>query len=176
MKIIIELDSNNDAADLAAIFDALAGRDEFKMHFDADKGAEPLEPSAPPAAFVPPPPPSDAPPVAPAAPPAKPTGPLDTTGLPWDERIHAGTKGTNKDGSYKRRKGCTDATFDTVSAELRAGIAASVPNVPASTESPAAVATDVADTPPPPPSDTRRPRPLPPRRPVRPRRPRPPEE
>lgn len=43
---------------------------------------------------------------------------VDTAGLPWDERIHASTKTTNKDGTWSRRRNTPDATFDTVMAEL----------------------------------------------------------
>lgn len=49
---------------------------------------------------------------------------LDAAGTPWDERIHASTKTTNKDGTWTRRRNTPDATFDTVMAELK-GIVAS---------------------------------------------------
>lgn len=67
--------------------------------------------------------------MAPAAPstlaPAAPTGKaLDTTGLPWDGRIHAGTQGTNKDGSWKAKKNLDPALKAQVEAELRAALAA----------------------------------------------------
>lgn len=45
---------------------------------------------------------------------------LDSNGLPWDERIHAGTKSKNQDGSWKKRKGVADDVMDAVTAELRA--------------------------------------------------------
>jgi hypothetical protein len=35
---------------------------------------------------------------------------LDSRGFPWVESVHAGTKGKNKDGSWKARKGVDDAT------------------------------------------------------------------
>ena len=44
---------------------------------------------------------------------------LDSNGLPWDERIHAGSKKQNKDGSWKARKGVGDETKKVVEAELR---------------------------------------------------------
>lgn len=47
------------------------------------------------------------------------TGDTDSTGLRWDERIHAGTKTQNKDGSWKKRKGVDPALVATVEAELR---------------------------------------------------------
>lgn len=77
-------------------------------------------------AFVPPAPNSASAPV-PAAPPAAPPAPgveLDKNGLPWDERIHAGTKTKIKDGSWKAKKGVDDATVAAVTAELRARLSA----------------------------------------------------
>lgn len=44
---------------------------------------------------------------------------LDTAGIPWDARIHAGTKTTNKDGTWSRRRNTPDATYDAVMAELK---------------------------------------------------------
>lgn len=46
--------------------------------------------------------------------------PRDKAGIPWDERIHSSTKGTNKDGTWSRRRNTSDATFDAVMAELKA--------------------------------------------------------
>lgn len=42
----------------------------------------------------------------------------DKNGLPWDERIHAGTKALNADGTWKKRRGVDDATIAAVTAEL----------------------------------------------------------
>lgn len=42
----------------------------------------------------------------------------DKNGLPWDERIHAGTKALNTDGTWKKRRGVDDATVAAVTAEL----------------------------------------------------------
>lgn len=44
---------------------------------------------------------------------------VDSNGLPWDERIHASTKNTNADGSWKKRRGVDAATVAQVEAELR---------------------------------------------------------
>lgn len=44
----------------------------------------------------------------------------DKTGLPWDARIHSGNKTINADGTWKKRKGVSDAIVDAVTAELRA--------------------------------------------------------
>lgn len=35
---------------------------------------------------------------------------LDSRGFPWVAEVHAGTKGKNKDGSWKAKKGVDDAT------------------------------------------------------------------
>lgn len=48
------------------------------------------------------------------------TGTHDSSGLPWDERIHASTKTINKDGTWKKRKGVQQVDVDAVEAELRA--------------------------------------------------------
>jgi hypothetical protein len=45
---------------------------------------------------------------------------FDATGLPWDERIHAGSKKQNADGTWKKRKGVQPVTVTEVEAELRA--------------------------------------------------------
>lgn len=45
---------------------------------------------------------------------------LDADGLPWDERIHAGTKSKNADGRWKAKKGINDpALVARVKAELQ---------------------------------------------------------
>ena len=56
---------------------------------------------------------------APAAAPA-----FDSTGLPWDERIHAGTKAVNADGTWKKRRGVQEIQVNQVEAELRAQVGA----------------------------------------------------
>lgn len=67
-----------------------------------------------------------------AAPPA-----FDKAGIPWDERIHASTKGMNQDGTWKRRRNTADVTYNIVMAELQAKATAgqqpaAAPQVPAS--------------------------------------------
>jgi hypothetical protein len=47
---------------------------------------------------------------------------LDSDGMPWDERIHAGSKTVNADGRWKRRKGVDDALYMTVVAEHKGSI------------------------------------------------------
>lgn len=44
---------------------------------------------------------------------------IDADGLPWDARIHAGTKTKNADGRWKRRKGVDDADYQRIVGELR---------------------------------------------------------
>lgn len=56
---------------------------------------------------------------------------FDTSGLPWDERIHAATKTANADGTWKkRRNGPTGAELAAIEAELRARTAAQPAPVP----------------------------------------------
>lgn len=76
---------------------------------------------------------------APAVQPVATVPAYDTAGIPWDGRIHSGAKSTNADGTWRRRKGITDADVTTVEAELRAmgmtrepvTAAATVPAAPA---------------------------------------------
>jgi hypothetical protein len=80
-------------------------------------------------AFVPPAPTAPGM-VAPTASAAAPTTPanvveLDSKGLPWDERIHAGTKSKLKSGEWKAKKQVEAALVASVEAELRARVAAS---------------------------------------------------
>lgn len=44
----------------------------------------------------------------------------DSTGLPWDARIHSTPAAKTNKGVWRKRRGLDDATFATVSAELRA--------------------------------------------------------
>ena len=80
-------------------------------------------------AFVPPAPPAPGM-VAPTVSAAAPLTPasvveLDSKGLPWDERIHAGTKSKLKSGEWKAKKQVEAALVASVEAELRARVAAS---------------------------------------------------
>ena len=94
----------------------------------ADAAPSPTVPAVPTAGVPLPPtvasvpaPPSTVPEV-PAAPlTSASSGELDIKGLPWDERIHAGTKAKNADGSWRQRRGLNDpALVARVEAELRA--------------------------------------------------------
>lgn len=55
----------------------------------------------------------------PATPAPANTAERDKDGIPWDERIHASTKTTNKDGTWTRRRNTPDEVFDAVMAELK---------------------------------------------------------
>lgn len=77
-----------------------------------------------------PPAPTNAPAAAAPSVPAAPSTPapaveLDSKGLPWDERIHAGSKAKVKDGSWRAKKEVDPALVATVEAELRASVAPS---------------------------------------------------
>jgi len=132
--------------------------------------ASPTVPEAPQVGVPPPPNVSQAPAPAPTAPvvsaaPTTPAPGVDSTGLPWDERIHAANKGTNTDGRWRKKKGLNDAAFiGAVEAELRtrATVATSlaqhapqfaadsgVAAAPPATVPPPPVLTDVVVPPPP---------------------------
>lgn len=58
---------------------------------------------------------------------------VDSRGFRWDERIHAGTKATNADGTWRNKRGVDKALLDSVEAEMRAGLgepAAEAPEAP----------------------------------------------
>lgn len=61
-----------------------------------------------------------------AAPPA-----TDATGMPWDERIHANTKGQNEDGTWRKKRKVDAALVAAVEAERRGGAVAAPAPVPA---------------------------------------------
>lgn len=121
----------------------------------------PTAPEVPPppatvaATVVPSPPVLTPAPVAPApSAPAVHTSPVggvetDTDGLPWDARIHAGTKNKNADGRWKAKKGINDPAFvERVKTELRQvmGNAPTVVSAPAGAGAVATVITPPAVT------------------------------
>lgn len=61
-------------------------------------------------------------------------GEFDKDNMPWDERIHAGTKSKNADGRWKRKKGVEDSMVAAVEGELKSSAPIAVPaqtgNVP----------------------------------------------
>lgn len=95
--------------------------------FGGAQPAAPLAPSTPPPAtpnIVVPPPPANTAPTTPthgaasSGAVASSVG-LDSKGLPWDERIHAGSKAKVKDGSWRMKKELDPAHVAAVEAELR---------------------------------------------------------
>jgi hypothetical protein len=85
--------------------------------------------------------------LAPAAPSAV---ELDTTGLPWDGRIHAGTptaKIKTKGGTWRTRRNTSDELLASVTAELRQAMAAGgAPAVPTPAAAPVAASPEPAPT------------------------------
>lgn len=47
------------------------------------------------------------------------TGPTDSKGFNWDARIHAKSKATNKDGSWRYKRGVDKGFIDQIEAELK---------------------------------------------------------
>ena len=96
------------------------------------------------------PPPVPVPPVPSVPTPAAPSAPagatspvvVDKNGLPWDERIHAGTKTQNADGSWRQRRGLDNPDYvASIENELRAALRV-VPLAPA-TAAPSAPTAEV---------------------------------
>ena len=95
-----------------------------------------------------PPPPPVAPP-APATPAATSSAPalvVDSEGMPWDERIHAGTKQKIANGSWRKKKGVDPSLVLQVEAELK-GFAALATPAPAAAPAPVAPPPPVAAAP-----------------------------
>lgn len=64
---------------------------------------------------------------------------LDSTGLPWDGRIHGSTKTKNKDGTWRAKKGLNDAALvKRIEAEIRATMAMPSPQPQPATAAPTA--------------------------------------
>lgn len=70
---------------------------------------------------------------------------LDAAGIPWDERIHAGTKTKTAKKLWTRKKGVDDALYDAVVASYKGTAPAAAAAAPATT--PAVTAPAVATTP-----------------------------
>ena len=66
----------------------------------------------------------------------------DKDGLPWDERIHASSKTLNADGTWRKKRGVSDAEVTQVEAQLRGVMA--IPAVPPPPPVPAAPAAPAA--------------------------------
>ena len=91
-------------------------------------------------AAAPPPPPNTPPP-----PVGAPSADRDSSGLPWDARIHSSKKTTNKDGTWKARKNIDAAEILAVTNELRA-----LTGQPAAAPPPPPTVAPVVAVPPPP--------------------------
>lgn len=95
----------------------------------ADTGPTPVSVASPPVSAAPTV-------VAQEPPPADTTSPasaavFDSAGLPWDERIHSGSKALNADGTWRAKRGLNDPAFKArVEVELRARSAAVPPPLP----------------------------------------------
>jgi len=81
-------------------------------------------------------------------------GAVDSTGLPWDARIHASNRSTNADGSWRRKRNLDDATYAAVVAELRGAktVSPPAPMVAATLAPPPPPPVPVAPPAPPPPA------------------------
>lgn len=104
------------------------------MEVDADAeaaaifGAPLLEVIRPTQVFTPEPP---APAPLAAVPPAPPVASaLDKAGLPWDERIHAGSRAKTADGSWRMKRGVDPAIVAQVEGELKALMGLPAPAIP----------------------------------------------
>lgn len=75
---------------------------------------------------------------------------VDSRGLPWDERIHASTKATNGDGSWRNKRGVDKALLDQVEQELSGSRPIPLPDAPVATASGADVAEAASEIPLPP--------------------------
>lgn len=84
----------------------------------------------------------------PSAPSATPPA-FDANGLPWDDRIHSGSKAVNKDGTWRYRKGVQEHVVTAVEAELKGRLL-----TPATPPAPAATVETVAAAPVPVPTTT----------------------
>lgn len=82
-----------------------------------------------------------------------PTTDLDSAGIPWDVRIHAGSKARMKaDNTWKLKPGVDKALVEQVKAELLGVQAVPVPPAPPVTLADAAAVSTVPQAPPPPPA------------------------
>lgn len=108
----IKTESTSELADIVAKLNGDQAKPDIKRVSDARIEIVDRAPVQNVPAPVPQPEPQDDEPTN-DAPPA-----TDKNGLPWDERIHAGTKALNADGTWKKRRGVDDATVAVVTAEL----------------------------------------------------------
>jgi hypothetical protein len=130
MALHIELSGDMTATELAAVsalIDVLRGE---KPRTVAEPVKVPEAKPVEPVKAIIPPPPVEAPPlvdtteefVRPDGP--EPVGDVDATGLPWDGRIHASTKTQKADKTWTQKRGVAADLVTSVTAELRANLAA----------------------------------------------------
>lgn len=163
MKITIDLDTENqaDLAALAALVASLGGRAPEAAPAPVAGRPAPPPPQPLPASeqmiadaaanrSAPPPPPADEDPGTVADPTT-----LDKDGIPWDARIHAGTKTQNKDGTWKKLRGVDEVLYGRIHGELQAQYAGNSAGQPIGT-------TGSGTAPPPPQSATTQTAPPPP--------------
>lgn len=165
MTIQITVSSETNETELMAIAALIAVlRGDATIRIPEERSH--VEPAPTPAPAAPPPPAADAAPPASDPPVTDPptsealiqseanraagaaaTGELDANGIPWDARIHAGTKVKNADQSWRTKRGADPALVASVTAELKAAAqqppAADAPPPP-SEPAPAATAADAA--------------------------------
>lgn len=67
---------------------------------------------------------------------------FDSTGLPWDERIHSGNKTKNPGGEWRTKKGVDKGLLASVTAELRAAVGNAAVPVASASPTNAAVSVD----------------------------------
>lgn len=162
----LEFDSGNalELAGIAALIATLRGEERrFAViaHDDIEnpkidiqpKAAEPIAPPPPPAADPAPNAPAPVAPPPPASSSAVPASDIerDSSGLPWDERIHSSSKDKIANGTWRKRRNVPDETFHSVTAELRNANAARTMAAAAPLVAPPPPVADPAPNVPPPP-------------------------
>lgn len=112
-------------APIAAPFTAAAVPPPIAPVASTDSSPAPTTAFAQAAAIVPPPATTAVPPTASPAPAG--SGERDSKGMPYDGRIHSGTKAKVADGTWRYKRGVGDVYIAQVEAELRGAAAAPVP-------------------------------------------------
>lgn len=137
-------------AEVEKLASAAAHEETVRQTIAAELPAEdPAPPVVPPGAFVPPAPPTTEQP--------GPAAELDRDGLPWDQRIHAGSKALNVDGTWRLKRNTDPDLIESVKAELKAAMSAPGPaTAPPAAEQPGQASPPVEQpgpaSPPPPPA------------------------
>ena len=143
MKVRIEIEGDTNDTALARVLAAIGGSPAIVNNYTADAGnahTTSTAPSSPASPSVPTATADDDDDGGPASDAA-----VDSTGLPWDERIHSGARSQNKDGTWKRKKGVGADAAAPIEAELRQALQgqpapAAAPPLPVPPAMPAPVA------------------------------------